>query len=158
METTKFKATFLGYGNVRLVDYHGTDASVVKAARVSYGKDIDDPEKDAKLIRYLLANKHTSPFEHVSFTFHIKCPIFVARQWMLEQGVSRELARTVLPVSLYTEFYGTVNLHNLLHFLELRLHDHAQPEIREYANQIHDKISYLFPSTFAAWKELRGIT
>src|SRR6266850_209301 len=74
----------LDHGFVRLVDYMGNDLSIVRAARVSYDADWrsgEDEGKDAKLIHYLLRNRHTSPFECVNFTFEIKCPIFVARQW-----------------------------------------------------------------------------
>jgi thymidylate synthase (FAD) len=73
---------YLDYGFVRLVDHHGSDLSIVNAARVSYGDESKGREKDKKLLRYLLTNRHTSPFEHVSFTFHVKAPLFVARQWM----------------------------------------------------------------------------
>ena len=74
----------LDHGYVRLVDHMGSDLSVVRSARVSYDADWragDDAGKDAKLIHYLLKNKHTSPFECVNFTFEIKAPIFVVRQW-----------------------------------------------------------------------------
>lgn len=210
--------------DVRLVDYHGSDASVVAAARVSYGDGSKGEEKDRKLIRYLLANGHTSPFEHVSITFHAKVPIFVARQWMrhrtwafnelsyrytepemefyrpkeyrvqstsnkqmsagpltdtlvtgsldsaysdvleysvktydlmIEKGISREIARMVLPVSLMTEFYATVNLHNLLKFLELRMHPHAQSEIQEAAELMYYRAKGIAPWTMEIWEELR---
>ncbi len=71
-------------GHVRLVDSMGNDLSVVRAARVSYDADWragEDEGKDAKLINYLLKNKHTTPFEMVQFKFEIKAPIFVFRQW-----------------------------------------------------------------------------
>lgn len=224
----------LDHGFVRLVDYMGNDLSIVRAARVSYDADWrtgDDDKKDEKLIAYLLRNKHTSPFESVVFTFEIKCPIFVARQWhrhrtwaynevsarytelpeeyyvpepefvgkqskdnkqvrdlgivdnmsqeltdaaansflikdaceesfkiyhaLLERGVPRELARSVLPVATYTRYFGTVNLHNLLHFLSLRLHPHAQYEIRVYAQAIVDIISQIVPVTMNTWAALR---
>lgn len=216
--------SYLSYGFVRLVDSHGSDLSIANAARVSYGDGSKGREKDKKLLRYLLANRHTSPFEHVSFTFHVKTPLFVARQWMrhrtwsfneisyrytqptlefyvpkswrgqsgdnkqmsagdlphsgqviasrayakatreavvayrtlIEAGVSRELARTTLPVSVYTEFYGTVNLHNLLHFLGLRLHEHAQQEIREYAEDIVGLIEPVVPDTLEIWRTLNA--
>ena len=196
----------LDHGYVRWVDSMGDDLSVVRAARVSHDADWRTGEehgKDHKLIRYLMKNNHTSPFEHVFFTFEVKCPIFVARQWMrhrtwkyneisaryaelpeefyvpapevigtqdkrnhqsrrlkgssidakrfarsiaehgelafrlyetmLQEGVPRELARSVLPVGTYTRFFASVDLHNLFHFSRLRLHAHSQYEIRVYA-------------------------
>lgn len=215
----------LDHGFVRLVDHMGDDLSVVRAARVSYDADWragEDEGKDAKLVRYLLKNKHTSPFESVVFTFEIKAPIFVFRQWhrhrtwsfneisaryteldegfyvpaseqittqsesnkqmrttephpgaahwramiantcgsaltvykaMLADGVPRELARSVLPVAAYSRMFATVDLHNLLHFLRLRLHEHAQYEIRVYAEAIVDLIQPFVPVTMSAFKE-----
>lgn len=70
----------LDHGMVRLVEHVGSDLSVSRAARVSY--DAPPREQDVKLIKYLWDNKHTSPFEAVVFTFEIKAPIFVLRQWM----------------------------------------------------------------------------
>lgn len=197
----------LDLGYVRLVDYMGSDLSIVRSARVSYNADwrAGDERKDEKLLQYLLTNKHTSPFESVVITWEIKCPLFVRSQWhrhrtwaysevsaryteldmgfyvpaldqittqsadnkqmrtdvihpkaeqfqvwirstcetafqfykdLLAAGCPRELARSVLPVAAYTRFFGTVNLHNLMHFLDLRLHPHAQYEIRVYAEAL----------------------
>ncbi len=70
------------HGFVRLIDYLGGDERIVQAARVSYGKGTKTIREDAALIDYLLRNEHTSPFEQVVLTFHIKLPIFVARQWI----------------------------------------------------------------------------
>lgn len=202
----------------------GNDLSVVRAARVSYGNDTKSEDQDRKLLKYLLVNRHTSPFEHVMFTFRVEAPIFVARQWMrhrtwsfnevsyryteapeevwhpevwrgqstdnkqmsrgtlsgdtaldandvyeialtqarwaysdlLQLGIAREQARAVLPVATMTSFYGTVDLHNLLHFLDLRLHPHAQPEIREYAEAIVDLIRPIVPWTLEIWEGLRN--
>ncbi len=214
--TTKAKAeklldkefSVLDHGFVRLVDYLGSDQRIVQSARVSYGKGTKTVRQDKGLIDYLLRNQHTSPFEQVVFTFHLKMPIFVARQWvrhrtarmneisgrysvlnddfyvpadkhvhmqseanmqgrdesrpappaarkklrqqmtehnqetfehyeqMIGEGISREIARINLPLSLYTEFYWQMDLHNLLHFLKLRLDHHAQLEIRKYAKVI----------------------
>src|SRR5690554_2070971 len=72
----------LDHGFVRLVDYMGGDARIVQAARVSYGDGTKTVREDGALIDYLLRNRHTSPFEQVIFTFHVKMPIFVARQWI----------------------------------------------------------------------------
>jgi thymidylate synthase (FAD) len=198
----KFKV--LNRGFVRLVDYLGSDERIVQAARVSYGKGTKTYREDRGLINYLLRNEHTSPFEQVILTFHIKLPIFVARQWirhrtarvneisgrysvmrnecylpqprdialqsednkqgrsvekvsadlqkkvlglladdqaalyksyeaMLGENIARELARVNLPLSLYTEWYWQIDLHNLFRFLSLRLDPHAQKEIRDYA-------------------------
>jgi thymidylate synthase (FAD) len=72
----------LDHGFVRLVDYLGGDARIVQAARVSYGEGTKSVREDRSLIDYLLRNDHTSPFEQVILTFHVKMPIFVARQWI----------------------------------------------------------------------------
>ncbi|AEB12089.1 FAD-dependent thymidylate synthase [Marinithermus hydrothermalis] len=213
----------LDKGFVRLVDYMGSDQRIVQAARVSYGAGTKTVREDAALIDYLMRHRHTSPFEMVEFTFHIKAPIFVARQWfrhrtasinevsarysvmpdefytpapdalraqssknkqvgegplppevaqtasqtiaqaqerayqtyqaLLEQGVARELAREVLPVGLYTEFYWKQDLHNLFHFLKLRLDWHAQHEIRAYAKAIAGIVQRVVPLAYAAFEE-----
>jgi thymidylate synthase (FAD) len=197
----------LDKGFVRLVDYMGGDERIVQAARVSYGAGTKSYRQDKGLISYLLRNEHTSPFEQVVLTFHVKMPIFVARQWirhrtarlneisgrysimkdefyvpapedisgqsennkqgrqeaplpgdaadtirgiltegqkraygeysdLIERGLARELARVNLPLSLYTEWYWQMDLHNLFHFLKLRLDPHAQREIRLYAEVV----------------------
>lgn len=212
----------LDKGFVRVVDYMGNDSSVVQAARVSYGAGTKSTNTDKALINYLMRHQHNTPFEMAVIKFHVKLPIFVARQWMrhrssfneisarysqvqdefylpdikdikvqsssnhqgrdeelnldvlfaeqiankidsskntsyntyselLEKNIARELARTTLPVSQYTEFYWTVNLRNLLHFLKLRCDSHAQFEIREYADQILDIIKYWVPDSLEAF-------
>ena len=194
----------LDKGFVRLVDYFGGDQRIVQSARVSYGEGTKSVSQDGALIDYLLRHQHTSPFEQVVMTFHVKMPIFVARQWvrhrtgrmnevsgrysimkeefyvpeadkvspqskdnkqgraseafdsetankiinqleegqkssyenyseLLDAGLAREIARINLPLSLYTEFYWEMDLHNLFHFLKLRLDSHAQYGIRVYA-------------------------
>ena len=202
-----------GQGWVGLIDKMGTESSIVNAARVSFGKiknDID--EKDIVLLDYLIENRHTSPLEHLVFTFSIYCPLFIRGQWhrhrtwsyneisrrytemdiefftpsklrqqakinrqasvdgtfddkklilsidrhnkkslalyenLLEQGVCREQARGVLPQNMMVPFWGTVNLNNLLHFLDLRDHEHAQWEIREYAIAIKKLIAQYIPN------------
>lgn len=211
----------LDKGFVRLVDYLGDDSRIVSSARVSYGNGTKSYREDKGLINYLLRNEHTSPFEQVSFTFHIKMPIFVARQWirhrtakvneisgrysilkdeyyvpdldklniqsidnkqgrskdlvqnpeavraliikqqeestkrykeLLDTGLAREIARINLPLSIYTEWYWTMDLHNLLHFLKLRLDNHAQYEIRVYAQTILDIVSKICPITVDAFE------
>ncbi len=76
------KFPVLDKGFVRLVDYLGSDERIVQAARVSYGRGTKTLREDAALIDYLMRNQHTSPFEQVVLTFHVKLPIFVARQWV----------------------------------------------------------------------------
>jgi thymidylate synthase (FAD) len=72
----------LDHGFVRVIDYMGDDAAIVQAARVSYGRGTRRVSEDAGLIRYLMRHRHTTPFEMCEIKFHIKLPIFVARQWI----------------------------------------------------------------------------
>ena len=214
----------LDHGFVRLVDYLGGDARIVQSARVSYGEGTRTVREDAALIDYLLRHAHTSPFEQVVLTFHLKMPIFVARQWarhrtaraneisgrysvlpgefylpepdqirpqsttnkqgrsrdevpaelrgrvldllrlgsdtryaeyesMLEDGIARELARVHLPLSLYTEMYWQIDLHNLMHFLRLRMDDHAQYEIRAYGQALARCARAVAPLAYEAFEE-----
>ena len=205
---------------VRLVDSMGTDESIVQAARVSYGAGTKSVSDDRALIRYLMRHKHNTPFEMVEFKFHIRAPIYVARQWLrhrtasvnemsarysiipdeyflpdelrkqaqvrgqggeeplespilltkqksacdfafyvydelIEKGASRELARAHLPQCTFTEFYWKIDLHNLLHFLHLRMDDHAQKEIRDIAVQVYDCIKPIVPVTCEAFEDFR---
>ncbi len=216
MEFLKEK-NVLDKGFVKLVDFMGGDNAVVQAARVSFGKGVTNDERDKKLLFFLMANHHETPFEHSVFKFHIKCPIFVARQWfrhrissyneisgryaemkeefcvpdvlrsqkarnykyteveselnaellakiekhfqdsyelyheLLEKGVAKEHARIVLPLSLYTQFYWTINARSLMNFLNLRMDDHAQYEIREFANAINEMFGEYMPWTQEAF-------
>ncbi len=214
----------LDKGFVRLVDYMGCDQRIVQAARVSYGAGTKTFRQDKGLISYLLRNRHTTPFEQVVLTFHVKMPIFVARQWLrhrtarvneisgrysvmeaefyepapdavaqqssnnkqgrdaspidpetaelvraeiaeqhdrsyrayealLNRGIARELARIDLPLSLYTQLYWQIDLHNLFHFLELRSDQHAQYEIRCYANTMLDIVRRVCPIASEAFDE-----
>jgi len=211
----------LDHGFVRLVDHMpqvDLDTSIVQAARVSYGDGTKTSRGDRGLIRYLLRHWHTTPFEMVEFKFHIKMPIYIARQHLrhrtasvnelsarysvvpreyydpgtyrgqstvnhqgsegvvdvkgvdttsalehafgvydqlLEQGVCREQARGTLPQSTYTEFYWKINLHNLMHYLQLRMDHHAQQEIREYAEAIYALVEPLVPITMEAFRDFR---
>jgi thymidylate synthase (FAD) len=221
----------LDKGFVRLVDYYGGDQRIVQSARVSYGTGTKSVSQDAALIDYLLRHQHTSPFEQVVMTFHLKMPIFVARQWvrhrtgrmnevsgrysimkdefyvpaaenialqspdnkqgraaeplpaekaekvrnnfeegqerayaaytgLVEDGLAREIARINLPLSLYTEFYWQMDLHNLFHFLKLRLDAHAQLEIREYAKVLlllAGKVAPVATASFSNYME-QGVT
>ncbi|MFM8840527.1 MAG: FAD-dependent thymidylate synthase [bacterium] len=214
----------LDKGFVRLIDVMGDDASIVQAARVSYGSGTKKVHEDRGLIRYLLRHAHTTPFEMVEFKFHVKLPIFVARQWIrhrtanvneysgrysemkdefytpaiqdirpqsisnkqgrsdetlpegmaeqaatafkqgqddayaqyqefLELGIAREIARINLPVSNYTEWYWKIDLHNLFHFLRLRIDAHAQYEIRVFAEAIAELVKPFVPHAWEAFED-----
>ena len=96
-------------GFIRLIDSMGNDTSVVKAARVSYGNETKGEEADKKLITYLMKHNHGTPFEHLNFTFHIKCPIFIARQWFRHRiGSFNEISGRY--VKLKTEFWIPLEL------------------------------------------------
>jgi thymidylate synthase (FAD) len=72
----------LDHGFVRVIDYMGDDAAVVQAARVSYGRGTKKISEDKGLIHYLIRHRHSTPFEMCEIKFHVKLPIFVARQWI----------------------------------------------------------------------------
>ena len=212
----------LDHGFVALVDYMGTDDSVERAARVSYGYGTRKVSRTRGLIRYLRRHLHTTPSEMVEFKFHCAMPMFIARQWvrhrtaslneysgryslmpllfyrpepdqfafqsatsnqgrapgsagtelyreairrwedvrarasrdygwLVGENVARELARIDLPLSTYTQWYWKIDLHNLLHFLALRVHDHAQWEIREYGRVIAGMVKRVAPLSYEAW-------
>jgi thymidylate synthase (FAD) len=214
----------LNHGFVRMVDYMGDDAAIVQAARTSYGQGTKTTSEDRALIRYLMRQRHTSPFEMVEFKFHIKLPIFVAKQWIrhrtanvneysgrysemrdefyipepevikkqsddnkqgraeeilsvdytnalaknfscsqenaykeykknVDEGLARELARINLPLSIYTEWYWKIDLHNLFHFLKLRMDKHSQYEIRVYADIIADILKVCVPLAYEAFED-----
>jgi len=204
------KFLVLDDGFVRVVDYMGTDASIVQAARVSYGKGTKKLNEDRGLIRYLMRHRHTTPMEMCELKLHVRVPMDHWRQWIrhrmasvneystryseaidsaaktpagkwrlqsgknkqgssgyvpetdgailtaaeeslhaalrdayqkrLDAGVAREQARKDLTLSTYTEAYWKIDLHNLLHFLSLRMDAHAQEEIRAYATTIGEAI------------------
>jgi len=198
------------------------DLSVANAARVSFARrktELD--EADEGLIRFLLRERHGTPFEHNSFRFHVRCPIFVAREWfrhrigsfnefsmryakasddfyvpaaedvrtqvgkpgaytfdqvddalaeetrdamrevyeqafatyerLVDAGVAREVARAVLPVGAYTEFFWTVNARALMNFVSLRNSETAQREIRRYAEAVESFLADRMPITHAAF-------
>jgi len=198
------------------------DLSVVNGARVSFARHKDEmDDSDQGLIRFLMRERHGTPFEHNAFRFHVRCPIFVAREWfrhrvgsfnefslryaratddfyvpepedvrtqvgkpgaysfepvsedlaettrerleevyesayrtyeeLVELGVARELARSVLPVGAYTEFYWTVNARSLMNFLSLRNSETAQREIRRYAEACERFLEEQMPVTYAAF-------
>jgi len=209
-------------GFIRLIDYMGSDESIVQAARVSYGKGTKKIHEDRGLIRYLMRHQHTTPFEMCEIKFHVRVPMDCWRQWIrhrtanvneystryseaidsaqltdeqqwreqsqgnrqgskgfitraigtklsekegklirqsrslyqnrLKVGVAREQARKDLPLSTYTEAYWKIDLHNLLHFLALRMDVHAQLEIRNYATVIGQEfLSRWCPITWEAF-------
>jgi len=222
----------LDHGLIRVIDYMGNDQSIVDAARISYGKGTTSKSDDKGLINYLMRHHHTTPFEMCEIKLYIKCPIFVARQWMRHRtasineysarysevkddlyipksdhvkaqhasnkqmsgvalseveidcflddlesgckrqytdykvaiangnGVSRETARIGLTLNTYTEFVWKMDLHNLLHFLRLRIDSHAQYEIRVYADAIAEIIKAWCPLAYEAFEEyrLRAVT
>jgi len=212
----------LDHGFVRLDDSMASDLSVVNAARVSFARRKDVMEEaDEGLIRFLMRDRHGTPFEHNAFRFHIRCPIFVAREWMrhrvgsfnefsmryakatddfyvpeledvrsqvgkpgaysfepvdpelaertreelqavyehafetyerlVEAGVARELARSVMPVGAYTEFFWTVNARSLMNFVSLRAAETAQREIRRYADACERFLAEKMPVTHGAF-------
>lgn len=211
----------LDHGFVRLVDHmpqENLDSAIVQSARVSYGDGTKTSRGDTGLIRYLMRHWHTTPFEMVEFKFHIKMPIYIARQHMrhrtasinelsarysvvpreyytpdvlrgqatlnhqgsegvseanvsdmqsqleksfevydklLGDGCCREQARGTLPQSTFTEFYWKINLHNLMHYLQLRMDAHAQQEIRAYAEAIFKLVEPLVPITMKAFTDFR---
>ena len=209
-------------GYVRLVDYMGSDASIVQAARVSYGAGTKKIREDEGLIRYLMRHQHTTPFEMCELKLHVRVPMHCWRQWIrhrtanvneystrysiaidsaqqtapdewqlqsdanrqgsggclpyeagseisqterkflaaarkvydqrIDAGIAREQARKDLPLSTYTEAYWKSDLHNLLHFLKLRMDSHAQNEIRAYAHAIgHEIVSRWCPVAWQAF-------
>ena len=83
LESRLYEAVpLLDHGFIRVIDYMGTDSAIVQAARVSYGKGTRKVNEDAGLINYLMRHRHTTPFEMCEIKFHIKLPIFIARQWI----------------------------------------------------------------------------
>jgi thymidylate synthase (FAD) len=212
----------LDHGFVRLDAAMASDLSVANAARVSFARRKDElDEADEGLIRFLMRERHGTPFEHNAFRFHIRCPIFVAREWfrhrvgsfnefsmryakatdefyvpepedvrtqvgkpgaytfepveddlaerareelrdvyehafaayerLVHEGVAREIARAVLPVGAYTEFYWTVNARSLMNFVSLRADEAAQREIRRYALAVERFLEEEMPVTYAAF-------
>lgn len=213
-------------GFIRVIDYMGSDESIVQAARVSYGKGTKKIHEDRGLIRYLLRHLHTTPLEMCEIKFHVRVPMDCWRQWIrhrtanvneystrysvaidsaqttpedewrfqaqgnrqgssgfadadtgkdlsekelmllnltrevyderLAKGIAREQARKDLPLSTYTEAYWKVDLHNLLHFLYLRMDSHAQYEIRKYAEVIgHEIVAKWCPHAWEAFMDYR---
>ena len=99
-----------GQGWVGLIDTLGTEATIVNAARVSFGKiKTDMDERDVKLLHYLLDNRHTSPMEHIVFTFSVHCPLFIRGQWHRHRTWSyNEISRRYTEIDI--EFYTPPHL------------------------------------------------
>jgi thymidylate synthase (FAD) len=211
----------LDHGFLALDGALASDLAVVNGARVSFNQTTDEmTERDEGLIRFLIKNRHGSPFEHGYFRFIVKAPLFVVREhhrhraghsyneWsgryskmepefyvpeyirtqigkpgaysfepvddetreaardeieenaarafeayerMLEQGVAKEVARVVLPLSMYTKYLWSCNPRSLMHFCSLRNHDDAQFEIRQYAAAAESFLERHMPITHAAF-------
>lgn len=205
------------HGFVGLIDCMGSDERIEQAARVSYQAGTRKVSDTRNLLRYLMRNHHWTPYEMGEFTFHMKIPIFIARQFMrhrtfsfnemsarysvlpeeyyipetiydqsttnkqgsgkeksghfkktfeqecatsygsyqslIENDVSREQARMILPVAQYTEMYAKCNLRNLFHFLKLRTDSHAQKEIQDMANAMEKLCEPKFPLAFEAYRD-----
>jgi thymidylate synthase (FAD) len=86
--TEKGLCQVLDKGFVKLVDFMGGDQRAVQSARVTFGSETKGAARDKALIEYLLVHNHHTPFEHCVFQFHVKCPIFVARQWLRHRMAS----------------------------------------------------------------------
>src|SRR5579875_639303 len=83
LETMLFQPIpVLDHGFIRVIDYMGDDSAIVQAARVSYGRGTRHVQQDEGLIRYLMRHRHSTPFEMCEIKYHVKLPIFVARQWI----------------------------------------------------------------------------
>ena len=238
LETILYEAIpVLDHGFIRVVDYMGDDSSIVQAARVSYGKGTKKVSTDAGLIKYLMRHWHSTPFEMCEIKYHVKLPIFIARQWIRHRtanvneysarysildkefylpstenlaaqsqinrqgrgdvlegeqakkvldilkndaertyenyetilnerydgsvidknkiGLARELSRMNLTLNTYTQWYWKTDLLNLMNFLRLRADDHAQYEIRAYAEEMLDTLKKWVPITYEAFMDYR---
>ena len=137
----------LDHGFIRVIDYMGTDQSIVQAARVSYGEGTKKLREDRGLIRYLLSHWHTTPFEMCEIKFHIKLPIFVARQWIRHRtaNVNEYSARySVLDKEFYipeTDQLGsqsTTNKQGRSNTLDKKFAKHAQDLIKKNSEQLYE--------------------
>ena len=227
----------LDHGFIRVIDYMGDDSSIVQSARVSYGKGTKKVSTDEGLIKYLMRHRHSTPFEMCEIKYHVKLPIFIARQWIRHRtanvneysarysildkefylpakeqlaaqsqsnrqgrgdvlqgkqaeevlnilkddatrtydnyekllnerfdgttidenkvGLARELARMNLTLNTYTQWYWKTDLLNLLNFLFLRADNHAQYEIRVYADKMLETVKRWVPITYQAFMDYR---
>jgi thymidylate synthase (FAD) len=111
MEEILYKSLpVLDHGFIRVIDYMGDDSAIVQAARVSYGRGTKKSLQDQGLINYLMRHRHTTPFEMCDIKFHIKLPIFIARQWIRHRtaSVNEYSARYSI---LSNEFYMPQKVH-----------------------------------------------
>lgn len=198
------KQDVLNAGYVKLVEYMGGDEAVIRNARLCWRSEYrSNPQADRNLMRHLITQGHWSPFEAMVFTFKVKAPIFVARQWFrhrigsfneeslrycvakreffipeglddslewawkqnnerqfsayelaVEAGMPKEVARSLLPLGIYTKFFWTVNGSSLMNFLRLRTDPSAQKEIREYAEAILEMVKEVAPTSFSMFEAL----
>ena len=95
----------LDHGFVRVVDYMGDDSSIVQAARVSYGKGTKKISTDSGLIKYLMRHRHSTPFEMCEIKYHVKLPIFIARQWIRHRTAKKRNSRTTSAKKYYKKGY-----------------------------------------------------
>lgn len=110
--------------------------------------------KQARDVSAELTEEELEKANRISFAFQVAyVSLYKTYQSMLEQGVPRELARCVLPVALYSRMFVSMNLRNLFHFLDLRLHPHAQYEIRVYAQAMLELIEPVVPGCVHAWRQ-----
>src|SRR6201988_347224 len=119
-------------GFVRVVDYMGSDQSIVQAARVSYGKGTKKVSEDRGLIRYLLRHRHTTPFEMCEIKFHVKLPIFVARQWIRHRtaNVNEYSARySILDREFYVPDRRYLDRHLIEKRIEKQLEERGQHDL-----------------------------
>jgi len=128
----------------------------VKASNEYYIPEVDRCQRQSE------TNKQGSSVELVAHPMNVQDVIrrsgekaYEAYEELLEAGLSKELARTVLPLGTYTEWFWQNDLHNTLHFLRLRLDPHAQYEIRVYAEAMLELLRPIFPTIIEAWEEAR---
>ena len=150
MVAQKKKVDFrvLDKGFLRLVDFMGGDLAVVQAARVSMGQESKGPERDQLLIDYLLGHKHETPFEHSVFKFHVKCPLFVARQWFRHRLASyNEIS------GRYTEMEYEFCLPEILRTQKAVDYQYANLNAQSN-NRLKKKIEAHYSESYKLYKEL----
>lgn len=213
------------HGYVVLETMMGDELSIVNSARVSFNQESTElTDRDRGLINFLMRERHSTPFESIVFSFEVKAPLFIIREWqrhrlssfnewsaryseieeqfyvpakthvreqhgkpgayyfepiqdsgvvddavyhidrcqreafrtyhhLLDKGVAKEVARTVLPVGMYSRMKYLANLRSVLNFLSLRNHPHAQLEIQEFAVAVEELINEQIPFVMDKWRE-----
>ena len=138
----------LDHGFVRLIDFMGSDVAIVQAARVSLGEGSKGEEKDRRLIDYLIRNGHETPFEQVVFKFHVKCPLFVARQWFRHRWASyNEISGRY--TEMEDEFYLPTK------FRTQKAKDYTYQNLDDVTNrQWREKLEKFYHSTYQLYEEL----